>query len=327
MEVGPQPEVRVEQLGLGDDVEGAPHGEHEIDRAERFEAAADPRSRAPDALGNDPQLAEMGGQDGEDPVGLAEVQPAEDDGLGLVQARARAHRQPVGYASDVDIRVEFSQMVADVDAEMRSILDEHRGPADPLYEMLAYHLGLDGSDGSTGKRIRPCSASSSSAPLAATTGARCPAAEMGHNFSLVHDDIQDGDRERGTGPRCGRCGHSAGDQRRRRPVRAVAARALPARGRRERPRGPEPRQVLELMRIYDQTCLSLCEGQFLDISFEGRLDVTVEEYLQMIELKTAALMAAGVEARPPSAPTIPRWSPASAASATAWASRSRWPTT
>ena len=44
--------------------------------------------------------------------------------------------------------------------------------------------------------------------------------------------------------------------------------------------------MLELMRIYDQTCLSLCEGPFLDISFEGRLDVTVEEYLQMIELKT-----------------------------------------
>ena len=63
------------------------------------------------------------------------------------------------------------QMVADVDAEMRSILDEHRGPAQPLYEMLAYHLGLDGSDGSTGKRIRPSSASSSSGPWAATTGA------------------------------------------------------------------------------------------------------------------------------------------------------------
>ncbi|HJT63163.1 MAG TPA: polyprenyl synthetase family protein, partial [Candidatus Limnocylindria bacterium] len=45
-----------------------------------------------------------------------------------------------------------------------------------------------------------------------------------------------------------------------------------------------------------QTCLSLCEGQYLDISFEARLDVTVDEYLQMIELKTAALMAAGVEA-------------------------------
>jgi geranylgeranyl diphosphate synthase type I len=54
--------------------------------------------------------------------------------------------------------------------------------------------------------------------------------------------------------------------------------------------------VLELMRIYDQTCLALCEGQYLDISFEGRLDVTVEEYLEMIELKTASLMASGVEA-------------------------------
>ncbi len=54
--------------------------------------------------------------------------------------------------------------------------------------------------------------------------------------------------------------------------------------------------VLDLMKIYDQTCLALCEGQFLDISFEARMDVTVDEYLQMIDLKTASLIAAGVEA-------------------------------
>ena len=91
---------------------------------------------------------------------------------------------------------------------------------------------------------------------------------MGHNFSLVHDDIQDGDRERRHRATLWAVWGSAGDQRRRRPVRAVAARALPPRADENDPEAPSPRQVLELMRIYDQTCLSLCEGQFLDISFE-----------------------------------------------------------
>jgi geranylgeranyl diphosphate synthase type I len=51
-----------------------------------------------------------------------------------------------------------------------------------------------------------------------------------------------------------------------------------------------------MMRIYDETCLALCEGQFLDISFERRNDVTVAEYMDMIGRKTAALVAASVQA-------------------------------
>ncbi len=200
----------------------------------------------------------------------------------------------------MDIRVEFSQLVADVEAEMRSILDEHRGPAEPLYEMLAYHLGLDGSDGSSGKRIRPLLGLLVIRALGRDYRRALPGAaavELGHNFSLVHDDIQDGDRERR---------HRATLWARYGVAQAInAGDALFALSRlalyrlateKDDPEAPEPRQVLELMKIYDQTCLALCEGQFLDISFEARLDVTVEEYLQMIELKTASLMAAGVEA-------------------------------
>jgi geranylgeranyl diphosphate synthase type I len=192
-------------------------------------------------------------------------------------------------------------MVADVEAEMRAILDEHRGPAEPLYQMLTYHLGLDGSDGAVGgKRIRPLLGLLVIRALGgdyrrALAGAA--AVELGHNFSLVHDDIQDGDRER----------------RHRATLWAMwgipqainAGDALFALSRLALYRladgedagdAPDARTVLDLMRIYDQTCLALCEGQYLDISFEARLDVTVDEYLQMIELKTASLMAAGVEA-------------------------------
>ncbi|MDQ5841192.1 MAG: polyprenyl synthetase family protein [Chloroflexota bacterium] len=200
----------------------------------------------------------------------------------------------------MDIRVEFSQLVADVEAEMRSILDEHRGPARPLYDMLAYHLGLDGEDGSSGKRIRPLLGLLVIRALGRDYRRALPGAaavELGHNFSLVHDDIQDGDRERrhratlwalyGV-PQAINAGDALFALSRLALYRLAAEK--------DDPEAPDARQVLDLMKIYDQTCLALCEGQFLDISFEGRLDVTVDEYLQMIELKTAALMAAGVEA-------------------------------
>jgi geranylgeranyl diphosphate synthase type I len=49
------------------------------------------------------------------------------------------------------------------------------------------------------------------------------------------------------------------------------------------------------MKVYDETCLALCEGQYLDISFERRTDVTVDEYLEMISKKTAALIGASIE--------------------------------
>ena len=197
------------------------------------------------------------------------------------------------------MRVEFSQLVADVEAEMRSILDEHRGPAGPLYDMLAYHLGLDGSDGGSAKRIRPLLGLLVVRALGgdyrrALAGAA--AVELGHNFSLVHDDIQDRDRERRHRATLWALwgvpqAINAGDA-----LFALSRLALYRLATHENdPDAPDARRVLELMRIYYQTCLALCEGQYLDISFEGRLDVTVDEYLQMIDLKTSALMAAGVE--------------------------------
>jgi geranylgeranyl diphosphate synthase type I len=200
----------------------------------------------------------------------------------------------------MDIRIEFSQMVAEVEAEMAAILAEHRGPAEPLYAMLAYHLGLDGTDGSSGKRIRPLLGLLVYRSLGGDYRKALPGAaavELGHNFSLVHDDIQDGDKERRHRPTLwARWGIpqaiNAGDALF--ALSRLALYRLAADD--DDPDAPNARQVLELMRIYDQTCLALCEGQYLDISFEGRLDVTEDEYLQMIHLKTASLMAAGVEA-------------------------------
>ncbi len=48
-------------------------------------------------------------------------------------------------------------------------------------------------------------------------------------------------------------------------------------------------KILSAVRLMDETCLRLCEGQYLDMSYEERLDISIDDYLEMIGLKTAAL--------------------------------------
>jgi geranylgeranyl diphosphate synthase type I len=59
--------------------------------------------------------------------------------------------------------------------------------------------------------------------------------------------------------------------------------------------GVPPGRQLAVLRALDRACLSLCEGQFLDMSFGERLDVSLEQYLRMIRLKTGALLLAAAE--------------------------------
>ncbi len=195
----------------------------------------------------------------------------------------------------MDIRVEFSEQLRDIDDEMRSIVDERGDGAKPLYEMLAYHLGIDSPDRPRGKRMRPLLGllayqSLSDGYETALPGAA--AVELGHNFSLVHDDIEDGDLERHHRPTLWALWGV--------PLAINAGDALFALSRlalyRLLDRGVSETRLLKLMRIYDETCIALCEGQFLDIEFERRADVTVAEYLEMIGKKTAALVGASVQA-------------------------------
>ena len=203
--------------------------------------------------------------------------------------------EEVGYPSVVDIRTEFSHIVADIEREMSSVLDERQGHARPLYEMLAYHLGVDGSSGPRGKRIRPLLGALAYQSLTGDYKAAMPGAaavELGHNFSLVHDDIEDADTERRHRPTLWAIWGV--------PLAINAGDALFALSRLALYRlltdGFSEKRVLELMRVYDETCLALCEGQFLDITFEREDDVTVEGYFEMIGKKTAALLGASVQA-------------------------------
>ncbi len=56
--------------------------------------------------------------------------------------------------------------------------------------------------------------------------------------------------------------------------------------------GAEPERTVQALDVLARTCTKICEGQSLDVSFEDRADVTPEEYLEMIEQKTAVLYGA-----------------------------------
>jgi geranylgeranyl diphosphate synthase type I len=191
----------------------------------------------------------------------------------------------------------LQQLISDTEQEILRLLDQREDRATGrLYQMVRYHLGLDGSAGGSGKRLRPLLGLLAYASLTGDHRGALPGAaavELGHNFSLVHDDIEDRDVERrhratlwtvyGLAQAI-----NAGDA-----LFALSRLAL----HRLSDLGYPPVKVLRLMRLYDETCLSLCEGQYLDI-WAGEHDETmsVELYFDMIGRKTAALIAASIEA-------------------------------
>ncbi|MDE3230625.1 MAG: polyprenyl synthetase family protein, partial [Chloroflexota bacterium] len=110
--------------------------------------------------------------------------------------------------------------------------------------------------------------------------------ELIHNFSLIHDDIEDGDEERHHRQTLWRVwgqpqAINTGDA-----LFALARWRLLDLAR----LGVDAALTLRLIALVDATCLELCEGQHLDMSFEARREVSVAMYLDMIARKTAALM-------------------------------------
>ncbi len=188
----------------------------------------------------------------------------------------------------------FRRYLDDLEAELRSVLGDN---SSPLYTMMRYHLGWVDEEGGTqpspGKMSRPtlcllaCEAAGgdwhSALPAAA-------AVELIHNFSLIHDDIQDGSWERRHRPTVWKVwgepqAINAGD--------AMYVLAQLALFRLDQKGVPLPKVIL-LSRRLNQASLQLCEGQYLDIEFERHLDITVDQYLDMIDKKTAALFAASL---------------------------------
>src|ERR1044072_8736793 len=175
-------------------------------------------------------------------------------------ASRRATLQPMALSTSPDI----AQLIADTESEILRLVQGSDPATAGVYEMCRYHLGLDGS-GSSGKRIRPLLGLLAYSSITGDHERALPGAaavELGHNFSLVHDDIEDGDRERRHRPTLW-AKHgvaqaiNAGDM-----LFSLSRIAL----HRLSDLGFSDAKVLRLMRLYDQTCLALCEGQYIDIA-------------------------------------------------------------
>jgi geranylgeranyl diphosphate synthase, type I len=179
---------------------------------------------------------------------------------------------------------------ASIDREIQRYLS--LGQTNPDFVgMMAYQFGyvderLQPIEESGGKRFRPllcllaCEGVGGSVEQALTVAA---AIEILHNFSLVHDDIEDHDATRRHRPTVWKLwgeaqGINVGDA-----MFALAGRAI-------LDASTDPVTALDLARHFSGTARALTEGQYLDMVFESRADVRAEEYSAMVANKTGCLI-------------------------------------
>lgn len=178
---------------------------------------------------------------------------------------------------------------------MRAAFPTFEERAARYYAMQEYHLGwrdaqLQPAVSDPGKLLRPqlvllaCRAVGGNVEHALPLAA---AVQLIHDFSLIHDDIEDQSDTRRGRPTVWSLwglahGINVGDG-----VFAVAHLAL---YRLIDADIPAP-VLLEIFRRFERMNLTICEGQFLDMSCEGDLNISAEDYLAVIRRKTAALLA------------------------------------
>ena len=182
------------------------------------------------------------------------------------------------------------------------------------YGMMRYHLGwldeqLEPVHGPTGKRLRPLICLLAVEACGGSVEQALPAAvalELLHNFTLIHDDIEDGDPVRHHRPTVWKLwgepqAINGGDGMH--VLAHLTLLELAA-------HGVAAPVVLDLAERFAETSLIITEGQHLDLAFERRDDVAPAEYLDMIARKSAALLgcAAAMGAEVSGAPA--GWVPA-----------------
>jgi geranylgeranyl diphosphate synthase type I len=231
-----------------------------------------------------------------------------------------ARQRRAGHSAAARLEVALAPYRATIADTLHQAVTRVRtpAPADPataerlaiFYGQMEYHFGwrdanLAPATARLGKLLRPvllllaydlARASQSHEPGGPACGVEAimPAAlaiELVHNFSLIHDDIEDGDVQRHHRatlwsvwgqPQAINTGDGMFALARLTLLDLVGG-------------GVPAETVLRLAALLDLTCLRLCEGQFLDMSFEGQHVVTAAMYLSMIERKTAALMECAME--------------------------------
>lgn len=152
-----------------------------------------------------------------------------------------------------------------------------------LYDPVKYILAIGG------KRMRPaltlmaCSVFSDAVHRAVKPAL---ALEVFHNFTLLHDDIMDNSALRR--------GMETVHQKWSPNTAILSGDAMSILSYRILSESDDG-HLKDLLQVFNDTALQVCEGQQFDMNFETRQDVSVDEYLKMIELKTAVLIAASLK--------------------------------
>ncbi len=152
-----------------------------------------------------------------------------------------------------------------------------------LYEPIAYSLS------SGGKRIRPLLVLMGTDVFGKDIAAAIPAAlaiEIFHNFTLLHDDVMDNAPLRRGKPTIHvvwgeNTAILSGDE-----MLIEAYKQL----------GQVPSEVLpDILRAFNQMGTEICEGQQLDADYQAQEEITEEEYIRMIRLKTSVLLGTALQ--------------------------------
>ena len=157
------------------------------------------------------------------------------------------------------------------------------GTPEHLYAPIAYTL--EGG----GKRIRPllmlaaadCMGGNIEEVRYAAVGL-----EVFHNFTLLHDDLMDRSPLRRGKPTV----YRKWDEN----TAILSGDAMNILAWRYFLRLPHPR-LHEILKVFEQTSMEICEGQQYDMDFESRNDVSISEYMEMIRLKTAVLLGCALK--------------------------------
>ena len=187
-----------------------------------------------------------------------------------------------------------STMLPEIEDELKQVVRQADEPnLEGFHHMLAYHMGWEGIESGsagTGKRIRPLLLLLTNASVGGNWQSALPAAaavELVHNFSLIHDDIEDDSPlRRGRQTVWKKWGIplaiNVGD--------AMLTLAHLAILRLEVTSGCVI--ALEAEKILQHTCMELTRGQHRDISYADRRVMSLEDYWPMVAGKTGALLSA-----------------------------------
>jgi geranylgeranyl diphosphate synthase, type II len=175
----------------------------------------------------------------------------------------------------------LSHLIREVEADILS----YQLPQEPrnLYDPLRYFFGLGG------KRLRPVLTLMTAESFAAKgENARYAAiaVELFHNFSLIHDDIMDEAPYR----RGKETVHTKWNQH----IGILSGDVLFVKAY-ESLAKCDHKYLPTLLNLFNKTATEVCEGQQMDMDFENSEDITEEEYIEMIRLKTSVLLGCAMQ--------------------------------